>query len=561
MSDAWRVASRSWWGWGYEEHRLSGRELAGLVGLVRERFGLSGEQRHPPRVEDLALQPPRLTPPGSLAAITTTAPRERAAHAQGKAYRDVVRALAGRIEHPPDVVLHPRNESDITAVLDWCTSVGAAAIPYGGGSSVVGGVEPAVGDGYRGAVTVDLSALDRVLGVDEVSLAARVQAGTLGPALEDQLRPYGLTLRHYPQSFECSSLGGWIATRSAGHFATGPTHIDDLVESVRAVTPAGVVETRRLPSSGAGPSPDGFLLGSEGVLGVVTEAWVRVRPRPRWRAGGPARFASFDQGVAASRALAQSGLQPANARLLDPVEALINGVGDGSGAVLLVGFESADHPMGPWATRASECIADHKGTVDPQTWQSGDEPRSEHTDGEAQDGDLAAGDTGDERTTWRRSFLRAPYVRDALVTMGVLCETLETAVTWERFEHLRAAVSQAATEMLAAWGARNAIVTCRLSHLYPDGPAPYFTVIAPARPGAELEQWDSVKAACSDAVLGAGGTITHHHAVGRDHRPWYDRQRPALFATALQAAKQALDPAAILNPGVLIEPARGPASG
>jgi alkyldihydroxyacetonephosphate synthase len=482
-------------------------------------------------------------------------PRQRAAHAFGKSYRDVVRALDGRVAHPPDLVARPGSEADIAALLDWCGEIGAAATPYGGGSSVVGGVEADVGDAYAGALTIDLGGLGSVLEVDTSSLAARIQAGALGPSLEDQLRPHGLTLRHFPQSFECSTLGGWIATRAGGHFATGPTHIDDLVESLRVVTPAGVVATRRLPASGAGPAPDRMFVGSEGALGVITEAWMRVRSRPRWRAGGPARFATFEAGAAAVRALAQSGLAPSNCRLVDPVEAVVNGAGDGRAAVLIVGFESAHHPVERWAKLAAQCARDHGGEVDDGEWGSSDAGSSDAgagAGGAGARGAGAAGGTG-AANTWRRSFLRAPYARDALVTMGVMVETFETAVTWDRFAALCRSVTDAVSTALTDGGAGVGFVTCRLTHAYPDGAAPYFTVIAPAHRGGELAQWDAVKAAAADALLGAGGTITHHHVVGRDHRPWYDRQRPDLFAAALLATKAVVDPAWVCNPGVLVD--------
>ena len=541
---------RSWWGWGYEEDALAPAEAARLGALLGPAFGLDLEPRRAPPLASLSLPAPRLAPPPSLSAICSSDTGERAAHAYGKAYRDVVRALAGRIDHPPDVVARPRDESEVTAVLDWCAEAGAAVIPYGGGSSVVGGVEPAVGDDYGGAVTLDVGAMGAVVEVDDRSGAARIQAGALGPSLEEQLRPHGLTLRHFPQSFECSTLGGWIATRAAGHFATGPTHIDDLVESVRMVTPAGVLATRRLPASGAGPSPDRLVLGSEGALGVITEAWVRVRPRPRWRAGGSARFPTWSSGAQAVRALACSGLAPANCRLVDPVEALVNGAGDGTAAVLIVGFESAEHPVGHWGALAASCVADHGGTPEGD-WGADDDrgPDARGTGG----GEPAAGGTAGSADAWRRSFLRAPYVRDALVTLGAMVETFETAVTWDRFDVLHAEVTAAVQGALDAQDAAGGFVTCRLTHAYPDGAAPYFTVIAPARRGGELEQWDEVKAAASDALLAAGGTITHHHAVGRDHRPWYDRQRPALYGDVLRAAKAALDPAWICNPGVLVD--------
>jgi alkyldihydroxyacetonephosphate synthase len=404
---------------------------------------------------------------------------------------------------------------------------------------VVGGVEPAVGEGYRGVVSLDLSRLDRVLEVDRTSRAARIQAGVLGPALEQQLRPHGLTLRHFPQSFEFSSLGGWIATRSGGHYATLYTHIDDFVESLRVVTPTGTLESRRLPGSGAGPSPDRLFIGSEGILGVITEAWMRLQDRPVFRAAAAVAFDDFAAGARAARAVAQAGLFPANCRLLDPGEAATAGAGSGAEAVLLLAFESADHPLDAWMARALECARDHGGRVPP------DAGRTRRAEEGAREG--AAG-------AWRKAFLDAPYLRDALVTMGMVSETFETAVTWDRFPVFHAGVLAAAGDAVQrVCGAGH--VTCRFTHVYPDGPAPYYTVIAPGRRGAELEQWAAIKQAAADAVLALGGTITHHHAVGRDHRPWYDRQRPDAFARALGAAKAALDPNGILNPGVLIDPA------
>ena len=533
---------RRWWGWGYEGEGLSEAEHDSLGRMLGARFGLDGSLRPVPQMTDLVLPPPRVEAPGPLAALVTDDPRERVSRSYGKSFRDVVRALRGQIDHPPDLVARPRHEREVVDVLEWCSGAGIAVVPYGGGTSVVGGVEPDVGAGYAGAVTLDLGELAAVREVDGVSRAARIEAGVLGPALEEQLRPHGLTLRHFPQSFECSSLGGWIATRAGGHFATGPTHIDDVVESLRVVTPAGLVETRRLPASGAGPSPDRLFIGSEGALGVVTEAWVRLRARPRWRTGGAVRFADFADGASAVRALAQSGLEPSNCRLVDPLEALVNGAGDGGSAVLIVGFESADHPLGPWAARAAELVRDLGGVVDEDSWAEVDRGAA----GSTGDGDGGAADA------WRQSFMRAPYVRDALVRLGAICETFETACTWDGFDQLHGAVTRAVSSALAEVGASAGFVTCRLTHAYPDGAAPYYTVVAPARPGQELEQWATVKAAASEAVLGAGGTITHHHAVGRDHRPWYDRQRPELFARALAAAKEVLDPAGVCNPGVLL---------
>jgi alkyldihydroxyacetonephosphate synthase len=534
------TAARRFWGWGVEGGGPNPDQHRKLAATVASRFGADDLTIMPsPTVDELDLRAPRVEPPPSLAGLCTADPAERAGHTYGKSFRDVWRALHRDFTHPPDVVALPRNEHDVSALLDWCSDARLAAIPYGGGSSVVGGVECDVGDAYAGAVSIDLRHLDRVLEIDRTSRAARIQAGVYGPALEDQLRPHDLTLRHYPQSFEFSTLGGWLATRSGGHYATLHTHIDDFVESITAVTPHGRWESRRLPGSGAGPSPDRLLLGSEGTLGVITEAWMRLQDRPVHRASATARFAAFEQGANAARVLAQSGLHPSNCRVLDPTEAALTGTDDRGETILLVAFESADHPLDAWIARAVECVRDCGGDI------ADDAVRvSSDTGGGAREG--AAGN-------WRNAFLRAPYTRDAIVALGVISETFETACTWDQFAGLHEAVTTAVLATAQAVDAWPAVVTSRFTHVYPDGPAPYFTVLALGREPQQLEQWAAIKSAASDALLAQGGTITHHHAVGRDHRPWYDRQRPETFAVALRAAKFALDPAGVLNPGVLFD--------
>ena len=532
--------TRSWWGWGNVEDALSADEAAGLaarVATVLPNADLS--EHHAPDPRGLPVAPSRVAVPSSLGPLASDDSVDRLAHSHGQAFRDVVRALRGELTDVPDLVVRPRTEADVINVLDWATDAGVAVVPFGGGSSVVGGVEPRGCGDYPGVVSLDLGGLDQVLEVDDVSRAARVQAGVFGPALEEQLRPTGLTLRHFPQSFEFSTVGGWLATRAGGHFATGYTHIDDLTESMRVVSPAGVLESRRLPGSGAGPSPDRLFLGSEGTLGVITEAWLRLQARPRWRAAASVSFGDYDAGVEATRAIAQSGLFPSNCRLLDPVEAFLN-AGGVPMTVLVLGFESADHPGEPWMSRALELCRDFGGDVP-------DGVRYTDVEAEADGGSpTAAGDT------WRSSFLRMPYQRDALAARSMIVETFETACTWSGFEALRSAVVAAAEDAFRQLGVVG-VVSCRFSHVYPDGPAPYFGVYAAGTWGKTVEQWDEIKCAVSDALIANGGTITHHHAVGRDHRPWYDQQRPELFAQALRASKSVLDPAGILNPGVLID--------
>ncbi len=522
-------------GWGREGEGLAPPEEAYVLERIEQRFGRSADgEVKPPRLDEIKLEPHRLDPPASLP-FCSTEHYDRAAHTYGKSFPDYVRGLVGDYRSAPDVIAYPRTEAEVAAVLDWAGGAQASVTPFGGGSSVVGGVEPrrdAVR--YKAAVTVDLRELGRVLEVDKTSRAARIEGGAFGPALEAQLKPHRVTLRHFPQSFECSTLGGWIATRSGGHFATLYTHIDDLVESLRVITPKGVIETRRLPGSGAGPSPDRLLIGSEGILGIITQAWMRLQDRPTFRAGGAMQFTDFFAPAKALRAISQAGLYPANCRILDPQEALNTGAGDGSVAIMVLAFESGDHPVEPWIARARECCAEHGGKPG----------RADAADGHREG---AAG-------AWRNAFIRMPYARERTIERGIINDTFETAITWERFEWFHDKIKAATEHAIVEATGRAGQVTRRCTHVYPDGPAPYFTFHAAGRHGELSAQWLIIKSAGLDAVIANGGTVTHHHAVGRDHRRWYDRQRPPLFAAALKAAKATMDPQALLNPGVLVDP-------
>jgi alkyldihydroxyacetonephosphate synthase len=520
---------RSWWGWGWQDAAVGLDERAQVLSRLPTHWVT--DPLPVPAIGELRMPAPRIRPPGSLAALCTTDPEIRAGHTYGKAYRDVIRALRGEFAAAPDLVAFPAADAQITDLLDWASAANVAVIPYGGGSSVVGGVEyrgEHSGAAHRGVLSLDLTRLNRVLEVDRTSRAAHVQAGVLGPELERQLGEHGHTLRHFPQSFEFSTLGGWIATRAAGHFAMGHTHIDDSVQALNVISPSGIIRTRVLPASGAGPSPDRLFIGSEGTLGVITQAWLRVRDRPRYKASRGVSFRDFDTGLDAVRTIAQSGLEPSNCRLLDPAEAAVNtGRTDGA-AVLVLGFESADHPMDANMARAMEIAADHGG-------------------------DAESGSTQDSVGAWRSAFVRMPYIRDCLARSGVIVETFETACTWRTAADLcaciRTGVSTATEEICGERG----LVTTRLTHVYPDGVAPYFTVIARAERGREVAIWDEIKVEASAILARFDASITHHHAIGRDHRRWYDAQRPDYYADVLRAAKNSLDPSRILNPGVLFD--------
>lgn len=528
---------KSFWAWGWADRfpDAEGRRNAGQ--LLEATLGFSPPAlMSPPTLDAISLRASRVSAPTALQTLVQDDPEARIRHTFGRGYRDLVRGFYGDFGSAPDLVAHPQTEEDVRRLLDWCHESYIAVVPFGGGTSVVGGVE-CTGTDHAGVLSLDLGALNAVKEVDGISRQALIQAGTFGPDLEAQLRPHGLTLRHFPQSFEHSTLGGWVATRAGGHFATLYTHIDELVASVRMLSPTGCFETRALPGSGAGPSPDRLVVGSEGALGVITEATMRVRARPKFKSQASLHFAEFESAVHATREIVQSGLHPTNCRLLDAREAALNMVAQDGTCVLIVAFESHDHALHAWLERAVQIGEARGGQVRGGLRHVGP--------------GLAGPAEGSSADTWKSAFVDAPYLQSVLVSLGVMADTFETACSWSNFFELHRAVVHDVRAAMKAVAGRGTL-TCRFTHVYPDGPAPYYTFIAPARSGQELAMWAEVKAAASEALLRHGGTITHHHAVGRVHRPWYQRQVPDLFLQVMHAAKQTLDPRGVLNPGALI---------
>ncbi len=530
------MRTRSHWHWGFVEDfpDESAREVLAQQAAFLIPSHHAAPIRKPadlPSIERVKLQNARIEIPASLAHCATRDVHARAMHASGKGYRDIVRAFRGEFPFAPDVVVYPEREEDIAATFDACAKLGAVLVPFGGGTSVVSGVTY---DGARPIVCLDLGKMRRVTDVDRSSRIATIEGGATGPDLEAQLAHHDLSLRFYPQSFELSTLGGWIATRAGGHFATGPTHIDDLVSSLRMLTPTGMFETRTLPSSGAGPDPNRAAIGSEGIFGVITRATLRAFRRPVHRTQATVFFDDVARAIDAARAIAQSGLLPSNCRVIDRHEAMLTGVSADQSALLLA-FESADHELGEWMDRALHIAVRAGGVVENvRTKRSGEKTRG-----------AAASET------YRAAFLRGPYLQSALIPYGVMVDTFETACTWSRFAELDREVRAALAEVTK----NGAMIAMRFSHVYPDGPAPYYTFGVPANVGREIEQHEIIKRAVSDAIERAGGTVTHHHAVGRLHRPWYERERPAPFGEMLRAQKRLLDPQSIMNPGVLLHEA------
>ena len=531
------MRTRKFWGWGYEDELLTDEEENNIDRRIASTFNLDSVNRiKVPTLEGINLPEPRIKTLKSLESLFSDDKLERLNHSYGKSFPDSARSILGIFTSPPDLVAFPNAEEDISSILDWASSNDVAVIPYGGGSSVCGGVETAVSEDYKGVISLDMKNLNSIVEIDKESRSALIQGGIFGPDLESQLKEHDLTMRHYPQSFEFSTLGGWIATRSGGHYATLYTHIDDFVESLKMITPSGSYETRRLPGSGAGPSPDRFAIGSEGIMGIITEASMRLQDRPIYRSSCTVEFEGYKDALNALRQISQAALFPSNCRLLDLNEALFNGAGDGSKHLLILAFESADHDKTHSLNRALEICRENKGIFEVSK-ESSDSHRS--------------GSSGN----WRNSFIKAPYLRESFTRRGIIQDTFETAITWDRsFNFINDIKEQTANAILKITG-KPSLVTCRITHSYPDGLAPYFTFGAFATPETMLEVWKEIKLATNEICISNQGTVTHHHAVGRDHRPkGYDSQRPDLFHNVLVAAKASLDPKGIMNPGVLIDP-------
>ena len=532
------MRKRKFWGWGYEDEILSVEEEKSIDSRIAKTFQLDDFETLPiPKAKEIDLPKPNVVAPSTLAKIMSDDKEERLNHTYGKSFPDAARSLLQDFSSPPDLVAFPDTEDELISVMDWCDENNVAVIPYGGGSSVCGGVETQVGDSYEGVISLDLRNLNKIIEIDRESRSARIQAGILGPDLESNLKKENLTMRHYPQSFEFSTLGGWIATRSGGHYATLYTHIDDFVESTRMVTPSGILESRRLPGSGAGPSPDRLTIGSEGILGVITEASMRLQDRPTFRASSSVEFSDYKDALNALRQVSQSGLFPANCRLLDSNEAVMNGAGDGSKHILILAFESADHDKTASLKRALEICSENNGIFEELDTKKKDAHRT--------------GSSGN----WRSSFIKAPYFRESFTRRGIIQDTFETSITWERANSFIEDIKHDISKTIEEVSGKPCLVTCRITHSYPDGLAPYFTFAAFAKPSTMIDVWKEIKLATNEICISKGGTVTHHHAVGRDHRPnGYDNQRPDLFKEILTAAKYKVDPNGIMNPGVLIDP-------
>jgi len=535
-----------WWGWGADG---AGTGLpAHAREFLEQRIGAGARPREHVPLEQVRVEPSRL-PERARAALAAIVGEggvredhpERVLHAAGKGYPDLVRLRAGTPDGAPDAVLHPRGHEQVAAVLERCAQESVAIVPFGGGTSVVGGVAPLRGR-HAAVVSLDMRGLGELIALDDTSATATVGAGMRAPALERALAPHGLTLGHFPQSYEYVSLGGCAATRSAGQASTGYGAIEKMVLGLRLAAPAGEIALPALPATAAGPGMRGLLVGSEGALGVITELALRVRPAAAARSYEGMFFRDFETGCEALRALARAHALPDVARLSDRAEtevslalagdggvkgrvgrAYIGARGYADGCIAILGFEGDRHEVPARRRRAMRLLR--------------------------RAGGLGLGSSPGE--AWQHGRFAAPYLRDDLLDAGVMVETLETATRWSNVGHLHRAVRDAIAGALDAQGTPG-IVMCHVSHVYETGASLYFTFIARQIEGAEIEQWRIVKRAACDAIEDNGGTITHHHAVGVDHVPWMEREIGASSLQAIAAAKERLDPAGIMNPGKLL---------
>ncbi len=535
MSDDARtlVPPMAWNAWGDPE---AAKPLSdGIKALLEQALGVTPSEIHAPDIDEVQVRASALTDAHRDALVefvgadyVRTDDRGRLLYAGGKSTLDLLRRKQTR-QDAPDAVLLPGTEDEIATVLRYCSQHGIAVVPFGGGTSVVGGLDPIRGD-FAAVISLDLRRLNALHHLDETSMQAELGAGVTGPDAERLLGEHGFSLGHFPQSFRFATIGGFAATRSSGQDSAGYGRFNDMIRGLTVVTPVGVLDLGRAPESAAGPDLRELFTGSEGVFGVITRVRLRVHPVPETTRYEAWSFPDFATGAAALRAVTQIGTGPTVVRLSDEAETGVNLATTGS-----IGEESITG--GCLAITLFEGSAAHT------------ESRHAETRAvlEAQGG-TSLGEA--PARAWEHGRFDAPYLRDSLLAAGALCETLETATTWANLPVLKAAVTEALTTSLAESGTP-ALVMCHISHVYPTGASLYFTVVAGQR-GDITEQWVAAKVAASDAISRTGGTITHHHAVGADHRPWMAAEIGELGVKVLQAVKQAVDPAGILNPGKLI---------
>jgi alkyldihydroxyacetonephosphate synthase len=531
MDDSRRI-ELSWSGWG--DPAESAQLPDAVLEQLRAGLGVGAATPPPASIAELRLAPSRLAAATAdqltelVGAGNARADHEtRARHAVGKSTPDLLALRSAESIRAPDLVLLPSSHAEILAVLELCTARRVAVVPFGGGTSVVGGLTPAA-DAFDGLVALDLRRLDRLVALDELSRTATLGAGLRGPEAELLLSERGYTIGHFPQSFEYATLGGFAAARSSGQASAGYGRFDELVVALELATPVGTLSLGRAPKSAAGPDLRQLILGSEGAFGVITQLTVRVRPVPARVVYEGWQTRDFDSGLGLLRTLAQDGPVPTVMRLSDEAETALGlarpgelGQANGAGCLAIVGYEGTEADVELRRAAGARVLRAAGATPVPGAGEG-----------------------------WARDRYRGPYLRDALLDAGLLVETLETVTFWSSVRELYAAVANALRESLSDQGTPP-VILCHVSHVYPSGASLYFTV-ACAQSADPIEQWRRAKAVANDAIIDTGGSISHHHGIGRDHREWLEREIGHLGEGMLAAVKRKLDPAGIMNPGILI---------
>jgi alkyldihydroxyacetonephosphate synthase len=546
-----------WWGWGELDKTYPVEERPGYIPFIQEKLDIKVDTlRSPdPSLDDLELRAPRLKDSvveklGEIVGNDNVYAdkKTRVYHSIGKSHRDVLRARAGKITNPPDVVVFPTSEEEVVKLLQLAEAESIAVTPFCAGSSVVGGVECLDIEGFAGTMSVDTRRMDKVLFVDSESRRARFQAGIWGPELEEELARYGLYMGHAPESFILSGLGGWIATRGAGRQSTGYGKIEDMVEALRMVTPRGVIDTRDVPASATGPDLDRIICGSEGTLGIITEATMKVRPLPDTFDYRGLLFKKFEGGVQAVRQMLQSGHRPELIRVSDDEES----------SFAMVVRKPSSNPYKEKAMQTALKVLETRGYsfytgayavlgCEGQKSEVSSRMKSiQHIC--RKNGAVPLGKSAGME--WYQNRYNHPYLRDIMLGWGVLTDTIETSTTWDNIMPLYHKVKATISEALADYDSKS-IVTCHLSHSYETGSSLYFIFLGKLAVGREIEQWVHLKEKVGDVLLVNGGTTTHHHGVGYEHAPWFVREYGPQGMEALKGLKKALDPAGIMNPGKL----------
>lgn len=508
----------------------------GIRSMLKQVVGLEDSQESELGLDEVRLRPSALTQADQdgLAKIVgaqyfRTGDHDRVLRAGGKSTPDMLRRKDRGLQDAPDAVLLPGDDDSIAEILRYCSDHGIAVVPFGGGTNVTGGLDPTRGR-FNAVISLDLRRFNELHSLDEVSGIAELGGGVTGPEAERLLGEHGFSLGHFPQSFEYATIGGFAATRSSGQDSAGYGRFNDMILGLRMVTPVGTWDLGRVAASAAGPDLRQLAIGSEGTLGVITKVRLRVHRVPETTRYEAWSFPDFATGVAALRAITQTGTGPTVVRLSDEAETGVRlathetiGENQNTGGCLgLTLFEGTEEHTASRHAETRALLEAHGGT------SLGAEPAR----------------------AWEHGRFSAPYLRDSLLAAGALCETLETATDWSNIPALKTAVTEAITNSLADSGSP-ALVMCHVSHVYPTGASLYFTVVAGQR-GNPIEQWWAAKKAACDAIMATGGTITHHHAVGADHRAWMRDEVGELGVELLRAIKATLDPAGILNPGKLI---------